>query len=449
MAAPEREVDVAALIDAAPLGGFHLRVIGLCALLLFFEGFDLQSIGFAAPAIVRAFGWPKQVLGWVFSAGQAGMVAGALLGGLAGDRWGRRRVFIACGVEFGCASLAMILVRNHYELMALRFIAALGLGAAGPIAITIASDYCPARLRAGLTMLMYCAFTIGGVGASSVVALLAAHGWKAVFIVGGVLPLLLVPVLIAALPESLNYLVAGGRHGAQIARILGRLRPGVVFVAGAAYSMPQAHEKKLQVLELFRRGYARRTLLLWACFFISLITLFGVSNWLATLLDQIGINAGEIAMINAVGQTGGLVGSVAGARLIMRQPPMRTAAAFYVPAALLVAAYAFAGPHVPVLAVVAFAGSFFLIGAQNILNATAGQLYPPRMRATGVGWGIGVGRIGGVIGPLIVGSLIAAGWSPQAVFIAAGLPILVTAGFALALRAAVSRSVPEDGCGGP
>ena len=154
-------------------------------------------------------------------------------------------------------------------------------------------------------------------------------------------------------------------------------------------------------------------------------------------------------MINAVGQTGGLVGSVAGARLIMRQPPMRTAAAFYVPAALLVAAYAFAGPHVPVLAAVAFAGSFFLIGAQNILNATAGQIYPPRMRATGVGWGIGVGRIGGVIGTLIVGSLIAAGWSPQAVFIAAGLPILVTAGFALALRAAVSRPVPDDGCGGP
>ena len=96
MSAAERTVDVATVIDAAPLGGFHLRVIGLCALLLFFEGLDLQAIGFAAPAIVRAFGWPQQVLGWVFSAGQAGMVVGALLGGLAGDRWGRRRVFIAC-----------------------------------------------------------------------------------------------------------------------------------------------------------------------------------------------------------------------------------------------------------------------------------------------------------------------------------------------------------------
>ena len=125
MAAAEPPVDVAAIVDAAPLGGFHLRVIGLCALLLFFEGFDLQAMAFAAPAIVRAFGWPREVLGWVFSAGGAGMVVGALLGGLAGDRWGRRRVFIACGIEFGIASLAMAGAGSYQELLALRFVAAL------------------------------------------------------------------------------------------------------------------------------------------------------------------------------------------------------------------------------------------------------------------------------------------------------------------------------------
>ena len=447
MSAAERTVDVATVIDAAPLGGFHLRVIGLCALLLFFEGLDLQAIGFAAPAIVRAFGWPQQVLGWVFSAGQAGMVVGALLGGLAGDRWGRRRVFIACGIEFGVASLAMILVRNHYELMALRFIAALGLGAAGPIAITIASDYCPARLRAGLTMLMYCAFTIGGVGASYVVALLAGHGWQAVFIVGGVLPLLLTPVLIVALPESLNFLVAARTRGAEVARILGRLQPDAGFSPADTYTMPEAYDRRLQVLELFRNGHALRTLLLWSCFFISLITLYGVSNWLPLLLDRVGLDAAQIAAVNAAGQAGGLVGSIAGARLLMRQPPMRTAALFYVPAAVLVAGYAVAGADVAALAAVGFLGSFFLIGAQNILNATAGHIYPPRMRATGVGWGIGIGRIGGVIGPLIAAALVAAGWSPQAIFVAAGLPILVTAGVAFALHAALRRSTRDAGCG--
>ena len=175
------------------------------------------------------------------------MVVGAFLGGLAGDRWGRRRLFIACGIEFGVASLAMILVRKHYELKALRFIAAQGLGAAGPIAITIASDYCPARLRAGLTMLMYCAFTIGGVGASYVVALLAGHGWQAVFIVGGVLPLLLTPVLIVALPESLNFLVAARTRGAEVARILGRLQPDAGFSPADTYTMPEAYDRRLQV----------------------------------------------------------------------------------------------------------------------------------------------------------------------------------------------------------
>ncbi len=137
---------------------------------------------------------------------------------------------------------------------------------------------------------------------------------------------------------------------------------------------------------------------------------------------------------------------MAGARIIMGQPPVRTAALFYVPAALLVAAYAVPGANVPALAAVGFAGSFFLIGAQNILNATAGQIYPPRMRATGVGWGIGIGRIGGVIGPLIAGALVAAGWTPRAVFIAAGLPILLTAVVALALHVAVSRAPGAGGC---
>lgn len=447
MAAAERAVDVGTVVDAAPLGGFHLRVIGLCALLLFFEGFDLQAIAFAAPAIVRAFDWRDAALGPLFSAGQVGMALGALLGGLAGDRWGRRRVFILCGVEFGIASLAMVLVRNYSELLALRFIAALGLGAAGPIALTIAADYCPQRLRAGLTMLMYCAFTIGGVGASFVVAWLYGRGWQAVFVVGGVLPLLVVPLLLAALPESLNYLVARGGQGARIARILARLDPRRQFAADAVFHMREAHEARLQVPELFRRGYARRTLLLWSILFVSLITLYGVSNWLATLFDHIGVSPGGIAAINAAGQAGGLVGSIAGARLIMQWPPMRAAAAFYVPAALLLSAYALVGPQVTPLAVIAFAGQFFLIGAQNILNATAGTIYPPRMRATGVGWALGVGRIGGILGPLIAAALVAAGWSTQAILMVAGLPILVAAGIALVLHVAIAQSPSGEGCG--
>jgi AAHS family 4-hydroxybenzoate transporter-like MFS transporter len=432
-------VNVSELIDNSRLNSFHIRVIGLCACLLFLEGFDLYAISYAAPALGQALAISKPMLGPIFSAGQLGLMLGALILGIAGDRWGRKRVFILCGLVFGLASLATAFTASYSWLLFWRLTAGLGMGGAGPIAITIASDYCPKRVRAGLTMLMYTGFSIGGVFAGAVNAYFLRYGWQTVFYVGGAIPILLSPVLILALPESLNYLVSRETRGAEIAGILTKLAPDASHFADSRFMMDQAYEKKVQVPALFQAGYGRRTILLWTILFISLITLFSLTNWLPTLFGTLGVTPKQVVTIMAFSQGAGLLGSLVAARLVVSYPPFHVAALGYTLAAsLLLGLGKFGSSYVAILVVNSLL-YFFLIGDQNIVNAMAGQLYPPKIRATGTGWGIGIGRIGGILGPSIAGLLLAFHWTPGQLFMLAAFPTLATAVAALALSQAVTK----------
>jgi MFS transporter, AAHS family, 4-hydroxybenzoate transporter len=438
------DVNVSALIDDSRLNWFHIRVVGLCACLLFFEGFDLNAISYAAPALAKALAIPRPMLGPIFSAGQLGLTLGALLFGIAGDRFGRKWVFILCGLDFGLATLAIALSGSYSTVFFWRLVAGLGLGGAAPIAITIASDYCPKRVRAALTMIMYCGYTIGGVFSGLVYAYVVRLGWRSVFFVGGALPLLLTPVLILALPESLNYLVSRGTRGLEIARILAKLGPGRPYAPDSHFVMAQAYEKKLQVPELFRGGYALRTILLWAGLCVSLITLFSLTNWLPTLLNTLSMTPKQIVSITAAAQTAGLIGSVVAARLIVSFRPFRVATIGYAWAAVLLVVLGKFGTAFGIFMAIYSSLYFFLIGDQNILNAMSGQIYPPRTRATGSGWAIGIGRIGGILGPTIAGALLALHWTPNQLFMVAGLPTLATAAIVFFLANAMKEPLAEQ-----
>jgi AAHS family 4-hydroxybenzoate transporter-like MFS transporter len=439
----ELDVNVSELIDDSRLNAFHIRVIGLCSCLLFFEGFDFYAISYVAPALGQELAISKPMLGTIFSAGQFGLMLGALILGIAGDRWGRKRVFILCGLVFGLASLATALTTSYLWLLIWRSIAGLGMGGAGPIAITIASDYCPKRVRAALTMVMYTGFSFGGVFAGGVNAYFLRYGWQTVFYVGGAMPMLLSPVLILALPESLNYLVSRKPRGAEIARILKKLAPGVQHSADSRFMMDQAYEKKVQVPELFRAGYGSRTILLWTILFVSLITLFSLTNWLPTLFITLGITPKHVVTIMAVSQGAGLLGSLVAARLVVAYRPFHVAAlGFAIAASLLLSLGRFGSVYTAILIVNPLL-YFFLIGDQNIVNAMAGQLYPPKIRATGTGWGIGMGRIGGILGPSIAGLLLAFHWTPGRLFMLAAFPTLATSAAAFALSHVINE-LPGD-----
>ena len=238
-------------------------------------------------------------------------------------------MFILCGILFGLASFGTATSTSLTQLLIWRLIAGFGLGGATPISITIATDTCPKRMRAALTMIMYCGFTIGGVFGGWIASMVMPYGWEVLFYIGGAVPILLAPLLIFALPETVEFLVNKHRDPTRVGRILARLSPGFVPPPGVRYVLEHQHVSGFQLVELFRHGRAIRTLLLWATFFSSLVALFSFTTWLPTLLSSRGLTAGQIVGVTGAVQGGGLIGSLIFARIILKLRPFLMIAAGY------------------------------------------------------------------------------------------------------------------------
>src|SRR3984957_5835459 len=214
-------VDVAAFIDAQPVGAFQVKLLLTCAAVLFLDGFDTQAIGYVAPVLAKEWGLSKGALGPVFSAGLFGLMIGALLFGPLADRIGRKKIIVLSTLAFGLGVLLTSLVQDVNALLAIRFLTGLGLGGAMPNAIATTAEFNPRRRRATMVMIMFAGFSIGAaLGGMLAAALIPAFGWRSVFMVGGIAPLLLVPILMLRLPESVRFLALTGRANARVAELL-------------------------------------------------------------------------------------------------------------------------------------------------------------------------------------------------------------------------------------
>src|SRR5580693_7024695 len=190
------EVDVVEFIDGQPVGAFQLKLLLTCAAVLFLDGFDTLAIGYVAPSLAKEWGLTKAALGPVFSAGLFGLMIGALLFGPLADRIGRKKIIIFSTLAFGIGTLITSFVNDVNTLLAIRFLTGLGLGGAMPNAIAMTSEFSPRRRRSTMVMIMFCGFSVGAaLGGMLAAALIPAFGWRSVFMVGGVAPLLLVPML--------------------------------------------------------------------------------------------------------------------------------------------------------------------------------------------------------------------------------------------------------------
>jgi len=422
-----RNINVGDVIDTHKVGAFQLRVFLLCAAVLFVDGFDVQSIAYLAPAISQDWGLAGGALGPTFSAGLFGVMLGAILLAPLADRVGRRRVIVGSCVAFGLATLLTLPVDSLSSLLVLRFITGLGLGSALPNAIGLASEYAPHSRRALIVMFVGSGISLGAIAAGMAAAnLIAPFGWRAVLVVGGVLPLLLAAVLWRALPESIRFAAVVPHGQAEAKRLLRKIRPEIGADGDVHVVSDDPEGGKTTVADLFkdRRGIA--TLCLWAAFFMSLLNVYLAINWLPTSLTASGFTLKEANVMTSLYHVGGVMGTYTIGLLMDRLGTHRM-----VLIALLLAAIGFSTfatvtglPQGPTTAILMLAG-VGVIGAQVGVTALASITYPVAMRSTGLGWALGVGRVGSIIGPTIGGIMLATAADPRSVYLGCVVPVLL------------------------
>ncbi len=425
---PETQVtNITALIDARPLGPLQIRTLILCGLAALLDGLDLQSIGLAAPGIIATLHVPPRSFGLVFSAALLGLMLGAFGLGPIADRIGRRRILIGALLIIGAFTFATACATSFPMLLALRFLAGIGLGGAMPSFISLGSEYAPWRLRAVLVGLLWAGFPLGGVlGGILGSALIPAFGWQSLFYVGGVLPVLLAIVLIPALPESIGFLVASGAPPACVATLLARITghtpsPGTRFVLGEqrAPGLPLRH--------LFTQGRGPGTVLLWIAYFTIFLMLVTNTAWSPILLHAGGMPVAQAAIAMAAFNAGSVIGTCLVGLLITRLNAYHALALLFVAGALSFALIGQAAPaYLGSATLEGLTGLFLGAGSSGLIAMTA-IFYPTAMRSTGVGWAMGMGRFGSFSGPLLVGLMVGAGWDITTTYGAVGAPALAAA----------------------
>ncbi|MFZ9585081.1 MAG: MFS transporter [Pseudohongiellaceae bacterium] len=412
------------LLDAWPVSRLQWRVIMLCALVVLIDGLDTQVIGYLGPALSAEWQIPRERLGPVFSASLVGLMAGLLLVGALADRYGRRFCLLFSVSLFAVFTLLTAFAQGTGDLMLWRFFAGIGLGGAMPNALALTGEYCPRRLRATLTILMFCGFSLGSIlGGVLAAALLDSFGWRAVFLVGAALPLLLLPLLLWALPESLQFLLVRRQQVSAVHTLLQRMNPRHDTTSAL---LQRAAEQQLPVALLFTNGRRHATLLLWLVFFCNLMVFYFLQNWLPTLFTDAGLGQQQAVLMSTLISWGGIAAGLLSGPLMDRYNPCLVLAGLYAAGTVFVAAMGQASTGL--LALATFCAGFCVSGAQKSVNALAVLYYPVDMRSTGVGWALGIGRFGSILGPVVGGWLLSWGWSYASLMQLAALPMLVAAG---------------------
>jgi AAHS family 4-hydroxybenzoate transporter-like MFS transporter len=432
----EEMLDFRDVIDRCPVSRLQKWVVAMCCAIALLEGYDAQVLGFLAPSIASSLGVEVKSFGPTFSASLLGLMAGALSLGALGDRWGRRPVLILSTASFGLFALASAFATTLQGLLILRFLTGLGFGGALPNTFALATDYTPRRSRNIAACLISAAIPAGGMCAGFVTsALLPLWGWRSVLVVGGIAPLALAVAAIFLLPESLPFLCSRGGNESRTRGLMIRIwhdsRASTAHFVAAA-----AADANASVRELFHRGRAIVTLSFWLAWFMNLLVLYFVVNWMPALLNASGLPSSVGILAVTLFSLGGVAGSLLQGPLLARYAPLPVFLTEF--AAFILLTILLGEVHLSSWTVgsIALAAGIAVQGAQAGINASGAAFYPAPLRSTGLGWGLGIGRLGSIVGPILGGLALQAGWTPKQIFLSAIVPAVCAA---LGVRIALSR----------
>jgi len=400
-----RHLDIQTFLNEQPFTKFQWRIFALSFFVVLLDGFDTGAVGFVAPSLIQQWGVTRPALAPVLSAALFGLAAGALFAGPLADRLGRKIVLLVSVALFGAASLGGAFAMDLGQLTVWRFVAGIGLGAAMPNAVTLFSEYCPERSRAALTNAMFCGFPLGAsLGGLSSAWLIPQFGWRSIFVLGGVAPLLLVVFLLVWLPESVRYLIARGAPTERVRLTLQRIAPVPAGVESFDLRETVRAAARSGLSLVFSRSYFLGSLTLWVTYFMGLVIFYALINWMPILLKDAGLEPRQAALVSALFPLGG-VGAVASGWLMDRFNANRIVALGYGLTAVAMYAIGQAVGQVGVLVLVVFIAGTLMNTSQSSLGSLAAAFYPTQGRATGVAWMMGVGRFGGIFGSFLVAEM--------------------------------------------
>ncbi|AGU52758.1 aromatic acid/H+ symporter, MFS-type [Variovorax paradoxus B4] len=427
--------DLRKTFDEGPMSRFQWSAITICIALIMLDGFDVLVMAFTAASVSAEWKLSGAQLGVLFSAGLFGMAAGSLFLAPLADRFGRQTVILLCLVVIALGMGLSALARSSTQLAALRALTGLGIGGMLASVGVITSEYASNKWRSTAVALQATGYPIGAtIGGSIAAVLLESYGWRSVFLFGGIATALMIPLVLWRLPESVDFLVS--RRPASALRKLNALlrqmkRPELAELPPLP---PAGARSAATVASLFSASLARSTLLLWAAFFLLMFSFYFALSWTPKLLVSAGLSAREGITGGVLLNIGGIVGGSLFGLLVARLNLGRLTAASLTITALAMAVFGAATGHLGASFAIAFLIGGFIFGSMAGLYAFAPVIYPAAVRTTGMGWAIGIGRIGAILAPLIAGMLLDGGWQPPHLYYAYALPPIAATAAVLALR---------------
>ncbi len=398
----------------------------ICQAINILDGFDVVLISYAGPLLARQWELPAARLGAVFSASLLGMTVGAFVLAPLADYVGRRRTIIGGLAVVTAGMLLTYWAENVPQIVATRILTGLGVGALFASLTTLVVEYSSERRRTLSVSLLYLGYPIGAVLGGLIAQFnIERTGWQAFFLYGGLITGALIPVALLRLPESLDYLLSRQPKRALSAanKLIRKL--GYAPIDALPPKPPAAGRPAVSVL--FSEAYRRQTTTLWISFFASLLVIYFLISWTPQILASGGLALDQSILGGMLLNLGGGAGMLVLGLVSARYSLHRLIASYFTLAAVVMAVFALSALSLPLLIAITAAIGFFSYGSLIGLYALAAQQYPASARSTGVGWAIGVGRIGSIIGPYAAGQMIGWGWERSTYYLVLAAPLLVGA----------------------
>ena len=415
------------VVDNSRIGVLNVLVAVLCGTVLAVDGFDTQAIGYVAPQLTKMWHVPPDLLGYLFSSAIVGLMVGYLLISPLAVRFGPKRVSMLCVASFGVLTMLCATASGPWELMAYRFLTGIGLGGAIPPAVALCGEYAPKRLRSTYITFSYLGLTLGQVAAGGVsLGLLQSYGWQSVLIVGGVVPVLYALLMWLLMPESLEYRISRNDPKRDVAHTMRRIDPTLALAPDTRFVVGPHASQGGSVAKLFHANRGFGTAMLWVALFMNLGVNFFLQNWLPTIFESNGMSLNEAIAATTTAMSGGIVAAFLVGPLMDRFGAYVVMTLMFLIGGLFLALVGVTNVSARALMIAAgFVAAGCVSGNQKSANALCILFYPTSLRSTGLGWGLGIGRIGAIIAPSLAGALFKAHWSAQSVFYTFAVPMLV------------------------